>query len=173
MAISLHDLSVNSYLQILGGVSACLEKGLAHFRENGIDPDEIVGTSLFPDMMPFNFQVQAVTHHSIGALAAVKSGTYSPTQDVPLLSYGELQKLILDAQETLRQMPPAEIDGFEGGEVVFRFREYVIPFTTENFLLSFSLPNFYFHAATTYDILRMKGVPVGKIDFLAQMRVKG
>lgn len=173
MATSLHDISVNSYLQVLGGATACLEKGLAHFQEQGVDPEEIVETCLFPDMMSFNFQVQAMTHHSIGALAAVKSGSYAPTQDVPLLSYGELQKLILDAQETLRQISPAEINGYEGGEVVFRFREYAIPFTTENFLLSFSLPNFHFHAATAYDILRMKGVAVGKIDFLGQMRVKG
>ncbi len=48
-----------------------------------------------------------------------------------------------------------------------------IPFTAENFVLSFSLPNFYFHATTAYDILRMKGVPLGKLDYLGQMRAAG
>ena len=48
-----------------------------------------------------------------------------------------------------------------------------LPFTAENFLLSFSLPNFYFHATTAYDILRHKGVPIGKRDFMGRMRMKG
>ena len=172
MALSLYNMSVNSYLQIYGGVVACLEKGLAHFEANGVDPEEIVQTCLHPDMNSFNFQVQAITHHSIGALRAVKEGSYYPTPQVEPRSYGELQKMILDAQETLRRTTPAEVDGREDGEVVFRFRDFAIPFSVENFLLSFSLPNFYFHAATAYDILRMKGVPIGKIDYLAQMRIK-
>jgi uncharacterized protein len=47
-----------------------------------------------------------------------------------------------------------------------------MPFTAEGFLLSFSLPNFYFHATTAYAILRMKGVPIGKRDYIGQMRLK-
>ncbi|HKT15588.1 MAG TPA: DUF1993 domain-containing protein [Allosphingosinicella sp.] len=172
MAISLYDLSVNSYLQIIGGIAALLDRGLAHCRDNGVDPEEIVEARLFPDMNDFGFQVQAVTHHSIGALAAVKDGTYVPKPQVPAVGYGALQAMILDTQAKLQHVTPEEIDGQEGGEVVFRYQDFAIPFTTEGFLLSFSLPNFYFHAATAYDILRMKGVPVGKIDFLGQMRIK-
>ena len=59
-----------------------------------------------------------------------------------------------------------------GKDVVFEVRDMKLPFTTEGFLLSFSLPNFYFHAATAYDILRTKGVPLGKRDFLGKMRLK-
>lgn len=172
MAISLYDLSVRSYLQIYEGVIACLDKGLTHCRENGINPEEVVETRLFQDMNPFGFQVQAITHHSIGAVGAVKEGSYVPRPQVSPVGYGELQRMILDARDALRQVTPAELDAYEGGEVVFRVRDLTIPFTTENFLLSFSLPNFYFHAATAYDILRMKGVPLGKINFLGQMRVK-
>ena len=174
MAISLYDLSVESYLQIYAGVVGCLDKGLAHCRENGLDPDDLVGARLSPDMNSFGFQVQALTHHSIGALTAVKEGSYfAKPEEVPPVGYGDLQTVIVDAQEALRKMKPAELDGREGGEVIFRFRDFAIPFTVENFLLSFSLPNFYFHAATAYDILRMKGVPIGKIDYLGQMRIKG
>ena len=173
MSASLYDIGVSSYLQIYAGVVSCLDKGLSYCKENGIDPEEIVNTRLQPDMHSFNFQVQAIVHHSIGALAALKDGSYSPTTEVPACSYGELQTLIQGAQDKLRQMAPAEIDGREGGEVVFRFRDFAIPFTAANFLLSFSLPNFYFHATTAYDILRTKGVPVGKIDFLGAMRSKG
>ena len=173
MTVSLYDLGVSSYLQIYEGMIGSLDKGLAYCRENGINPNEISGTRLFPDMNSFDFQVQAVTHHSIGALGALKSGTYVPQPEVPEIGYEGLQKLLLEAREALRRMSPEEINGYQGGEVVFRYGDISIPFTAENFVLSFSLPNFYFHAATAYDILRLKGVPVGKIDFLGQLRIKG
>ena len=173
MAISLYDLSVESYLQLYAGVVGCLDKGLTHCLENGVDPEDIVGTRLSADMNPFGFQVQAITHHSIGAVAAVQEGSYFAKPEVPPVSYGDLQQMILDAQAALRKLNRAELDGRAGGEVIFRFRDIAIPFTVENFLLSFSLPNFYFHAATAYDILRMRGVPIGKIDYLGQMRIKG
>jgi hypothetical protein len=54
----------------------------------------------------------------------------------------------------------------------FEFRERVLPFTVENFLMSFSLPNFYFHATTAYDIFRHNGVPLGKRDFMGTLRLK-
>jgi hypothetical protein len=56
--------------------------------------------------------------------------------------------------------------------MIFKMRELKLPFTTENFILSFSLPNFYFHATTAYDILRVKGAGLGKRDFMGQMRMK-
>ena len=55
--------------------------------------------------------------------------------------------------------------------MVFKLGKNELPFTNQNFLLSFSLPNFYFHATTTYDLLRMLGVPLGKMHFLGQMKV--
>jgi hypothetical protein len=54
---------------------------------------------------------------------------------------------------------------------VFRIGGNEIPFTTTRFLLSFSLPNFYFHATTTYTVLRLHGVPLGKRDYLGQLRI--
>jgi hypothetical protein len=47
-----------------------------------------------------------------------------------------------------------------------------MPFTAVGFLLSFSLPNFYFHSTTAYDILRSKGAPLGKRDFMGALRMK-
>ena len=172
MAISLFDLSVNSYQRTLGAISNCLDRGLAHFQKSSIEPDEIVKTRLISDMQPFNFQVQAITHHSVGAIHALKGGTYSPVEDIPTLSYTQLQKAILDAQETLRLVQAEEINGLPDQEVIFRFRDIVIPFTAENFVLSFSLPSLHFHATTTYDILRMNGVQIGKVDYLGQMACK-
>ena len=55
--------------------------------------------------------------------------------------------------------------------MLFRLGEREMPFTTNAFLTSFSIPNFYFHSATTYDVLRIHGVPLGKMDFLGALKV--
>ena len=57
--------------------------------------------------------------------------------------------------------------------MIFQLGERKLPFIVKDFLLTFSLPNFHFHAATAYDILRLKGVPLGKRDYLGRMRLKG
>jgi len=41
-----------------------------------------------------------------------------------------------------------------------------IPLTARDYRTTFTLPNFYFHIATAYDILRHNGVPLGKQDYL-------
>ena len=172
MAISLYDLSVASYLQTLGAVSGFLERGLAHCRDNNIDPEEIVETRLYGDMLPFRFQLISVAHHSAGAIAGVKAGAFGPPTDSRPLNYAQLQELVAEARATLSKATPAEIDALEGTDVTFQIRDFKMPFTAEKFLMSFSLPNFYFHATTAYDILRSKGVPLGKRDFMGELRMK-
>ena len=173
MAISLYDVSVGSYLQTLGGVAGFLDRGLAHCRDNNIDPEEIVETRLAGDMLPFRFQVLSVAHHSIGAIEGVKTGVFAPPGPSEALGYAALQKVITDAQAALQALTPDEINRHEGGDVVFEARGFKLPFTAEGFVLSFSLPNLHFHATTAYDILRSKGAPLGKRDYMGQMRMKG
>jgi hypothetical protein len=172
MAIALYDLSVANYLQTLGGVIGFLEKGLAHFTANEVDLDGIVETRLHPDMLPFRFQLQSVAHHSLGAIEGAKKGLFQPPPQSPAYDYRGLQKLVADARDGLQKLTPAEVNALEGKDVTFQLRDFKMPFTAEGFLLSFSLPNFYFHATTAYDILRTKGVPLGKRDYLGQMRLK-
>jgi hypothetical protein len=172
MATSLYDLSVANYLQTLGGVIGFLEKGRTHFTASAVDPNEIVETRLAPDMLPFRFQLVSVAHHSLGAIEGVKSGLFQPPPQAPAYDYRGLQKLVADARDALRKLTPAEVNALEGRDVVFQLRDFKMPFTAEGFLLSFSLPNFYFHATTAYDILRTKGVPLGKRDYMGQMRLK-
>jgi hypothetical protein len=170
MAISLYDASVACFLQTLGGVDGFLSRGLAHCQERNIDPNEIVETRLFPDMLPFRYQILAVAAHSIGAMRGVKQGLFSPATEMPPLDYAGLQKVIADASEALQQLVPAEVNALEGKDVLFQVRDLKLPFKAEGFLLSFSLPNFHFHATTAYDILRMKGVQLGKRDYMGKMR---
>lgn len=173
MAVDLYDLTVASYLQTLGGVAGFMERGLAHCRDNNIDPEEIVETRLWNDMLPFRFQIVSVAHHSAGAIAGCKAGLFGPPNDQRAHTYADLQGVVADTRATLEKLSREEINALQGKDVTFQIGDrFKVPFTAENFLMSFSLPNFYFHATTAYDILRSKGVPLGKRDFMGQMRAK-
>lgn len=172
MAISLYELSVPTYLQTLGSVAGFLDKGLAHCRETNVDPGEVVEARLFHDMAPFSFQIRSVAHHSVAAMEAVKTGVFNPPGKADPLDYAGLQKLVTDARSALEALKPAEVNAFEGKDVSFQFRDTKIPFVAEAFLLSFSLPNFHFHATTAYDILRSRGVRLGKRDYMGRLRIK-
>jgi hypothetical protein len=172
MAVSLYDLSVANYLQTLGGVEGFLGKGLAHFKEKNIDPNDVVEARLFEDMLPFRFQILATAHHSLGAMRGVQAGLFTPPAQLPPLDYAGLQKAVTEAREALQKLAPSDVNALEGKDVTFKVRDMAMPFKAEDFVLSFSLPNFYFHATTAYDILRLKGVPLGKRDFMGRMRLK-
>ena len=91
---------------------------------------------------------------------------------MPALDFAGLQKQVSEAREELQKLTPDEVNGLAGKDMVFQLRDNKLPFTAEGFLLSFSLPNFYFHATTAYDILRTNGVPLGKRDFMGRMKMK-
>jgi len=172
MAFSLYDATVANYLQILGAVSASLEKGLGHFRDKGVDPAEIVETRLAPDMLPFRFQIVSLAHHSRGAMEAARNGVFVPPSGKPDLDYAALQALVTEARNELSALKPEAVDALVGRDVTFKLGDRALPFTVEGFLMSFSLPNFFFHATTAYDILRHKGAPLGKRDFLGKLKLK-
>jgi hypothetical protein len=173
MGLSLYDATVPTFLQITGAVEGFLAKGAAHFKEKGGDVNEMFDARLFTDMAPFKFQIQAMAHHSLGALRSIQSGQAGPPAPIAATDYAGLQKHITETREALQKVKPDEVNGCEGKDVVFTIRDTKLPFTAEGFLQTFSLPNFFFHATTAYDLLRNKGVPVGKRDFLGRMRLKG
>ncbi len=172
MATALYDLSVACFLQTVGAVSSFLEKGAAHCRDNGIDLSEVIETRVHPDMLPLRFQLQSVAHHSLGAIEGVKKGVFNPPGRMEPLDYAAMQKVVGDALASLKAMTPEEINALEGKDMVFALGGREMPFVAENFLLSFSLPNLHFHATTAYDILRSKGVPLGKRDYMGALRLK-
>lgn len=173
MAISLYDVTVGQYLQIVDAAAGFLERGLKHCADEGANADDLVGKRLAGDMLPLSFQVSSIAHHSIGAIEGVKAGVFSATGGPSMAeTYAELQKTIADTQAALRALTPEEVDALAGKDVTFEFGAMKMPFTAEGFLLSFSLPNFYFHASTAYDVLRANGVPLGKRYFLGALKLK-
>jgi uncharacterized protein len=173
MPITLYDAFVPSCRQIVGSVQALIEKAEAHCADTGCAADEIAGASLHPTMLPLGFQVRSVAQHSHGAIEGVRRGRFSPLEgpDSPT-DFAGMKALLATAADGLAAVDPDELEGFLGRDMLFEMREMKLPFTAEGFLLSFSQPNFYFHASTAYDILRAKGVTLGKRDFLGNLRMK-
>ena len=170
MAFSLYAATVPSYRQILEAVAGLLGKAEAFCTEKGMAPQDIIHARLADDMQPFAYQVKSTVVHSLGAIEGVRRGVFSPDTTPPPETFAALKARIVETLAALEAVEAAEVDSFVGRDMRFSFGERHVDFTAENFLLSFSQPNFYFHAATTYDILRWKGVPIGKRDFMGKTR---
>ena len=173
MPIPFYDASVKSYIQVLDGVTGVLSKGASHAAEAGLDLSQMVMTRIHDDMMPLHFQIVSVVHHSWGALQGMQQGSFSPPSFELDMDYATLQGVVSNARESLAALDAAEVEALSDQSTIFKLGKNEIPFTNQNFLLSFSLPNFYFHATTTYSILRMLGVPLGKMDYIGQMQIGG
>jgi hypothetical protein len=172
MGIPLYDITVPGFIQTVEAMQHVLQKGLDHCGTHGIDPAEIVETRLYPDMKPFRFQLVSVVTHSTGALESAKAAVFQGPPETPPLDYAGLQHLLADTSAKLKTYTREELDTLQGRGLQFIPSGPNVPFVIEHFLLSFSVPNFYFHAATAYDILRSKGVPLGKRDYLGRLRIK-
>lgn len=172
MAFSLYAATVPSYLQILEAVSGLLAKAEAFCTQERIAPQDIIQARLAKDMLPFAYQVKSTAVHSLGAIEGVRKGVFSPDATSPPETFAALKARITETLAALATIEEAEVNAFVGRDMRFAFGDRHIDFTAENFLLSFSQPNFYFHATTTYDILRWKGVQIGKRDFAGKARSK-
>jgi len=172
MAALLYDLSVAVYLQTVGAVAGYLDRAAKQCAKTGSDPDDFVNARLIEDMAPFHFQIECVDHHSVWALEAVKSGLFAPPALVGPVPFVELQAMIAQTETALKAFTLDEVNSWAGKQLDFQIGPRRLRFTAENFFLSFSLPNFHFHAVTAYDILRMRGVPLGKRDYEGRLRTK-
>src|SRR5215469_15590985 len=172
MAFSLYMATVPSYLQTLGSVSGLLSKAEAFCMEKAVAPHEIIQARLAEDMLPFAYQVKSTAIHSLGAIEGIRKGVFSPDMTAPPDSFAALKARITETVAALEAIQATEIEAFIGRDMRFSFGDRHIDFTAEDFLLSFSQPNFYFHATTAYDILRWKGVTLGKRDFMGKLRMK-
>lgn len=172
MAVSLYHATVAAYLQILPATAKLIDKAEAHCAEQGLADEALTGAALAPDMWPFAKQVSQCAHHSSRAIIGVRAGVFGPQIEPAPLDFASLKAEIADALALLEAVDPAEIEAMIGRDMRFEFGTRRMDFTAEDFLLTFSMPNFYFHAATAYGVLRNQGLPIGKMDYIGKMRLK-
>jgi uncharacterized protein len=166
MAISMYKISVPIFVQFLTSLSAVLDKAAAHCEAKKIEPSALLSMRLFPDMFPLLRQVRAATDHAVNAtarLAGVEPLAFANNET----SIPELKERLAKAIEFIKNFKPAQIDGSEDKQIKITFPSGATrEFTGESLLLNNSLPNFYFHCTTAYDLLRHGGVEMGKRDFM-------
>ena len=170
MSFSLYEAIIPSNIQILHAAQGWIEKA----KQSDIAETDIAAARLADDMQPFAYQIKSMVVHSVGAIEGVRKGEFSPNMDEPAVELEQMRLNLGAAENVLRALSKGELDSFIGGTTRFTFpaRNVDLPFASEDFLLSFSQPNFYFHATTAYGLLRHLGMKVGKTDFLGPMRLQ-
>ena len=172
MSFSLYDATIPTFQQTLGAVQGLLNKVESFCTEAKRPEEDLLQARLTEDMLPFTYQVSATVTHSVGALNAIHQGVFTPDRSPPPSTSQGLRDGLSQALESLGSMAAEDINSLVGRDMRFEMGEMVVPFTAEGFLMSFSLPNFFFHATTAYDILRVKALPLGKPDYLGRPRLK-
>ena len=172
MPFSLYDAVVPSNLQILRAIDALLDKAELFCAEQGRSESDLIDARLAPDMLPFGYQVKSCAVHSIGGIEGVKAGSFAPDLSPWPTDLAGLHAVLKEAVASLNGVDRDALDAMAENDTQFAFGETNLPFTGANFLLSFSQPNFYFHAATAYAILRAQGMKLGKRDFIGVPRIK-
>ncbi len=172
MSISLHTAIIGTHLQLLPALAGILDKTEAYCAENGMEPTSLTEASLAPDMWPFCKQVFEACRHSAGAVESLGVGWFSPDMTPAPTDFASLKQRVADAIAYLEGIDADYLDSIAGNDMNFKFGEKIIPFTVSDFMLSFSLPNFYFHTNAAYENLRVKGLEVGKLDYIGRFRTK-
>jgi hypothetical protein len=165
MSISMHQASVPVFLHGLGTLTHILRKGEAHARETGADPVSYVEARLAPDMLTLAGQIQRASDTSKLALERI-SGVTAPKMEDNETSFAELYARIERTATFIGSFSDAQLQGSESKTIELKLRGFTPVFTGASYLMTFALPNFFFHVTTAYDILRHKGVPLAKLDYL-------
>jgi hypothetical protein len=161
----MYHASIPVFQRGLANLSTILRKGEEHARAQGIDAAQLIAARLAPDMFPLSRQVQSAADTAKGCgarLAGVPVPSYPDTET----TFAQLQARISMTIEFLQSLDPKLIDGSEERVVTLKLRGADVNFRGQSYLLTFALPNFFFHVTTAYDILRHNGVPLGKRDYL-------
>ena len=164
--MSFYDAAVPAYLQILNSLTGILTKAEAHCATKKIAPEVLLGTRLYPDMLPLSKQVQFVSDFAMKGCARLTGSEVPSTPDTEK-NFDELKARLAKAIDYVKAFKPTQFDGGDARKVTFPSGpDKTTTLTGQQFLSNFSLPNFYFHAATAHGILRHNGVEIGKRDFL-------
>lgn len=167
MAFTIYDASVPVFQQTLASLLVLLDKVEVHAADKGIDAAMLLNASLAPDMFNFIRQIQIATDHAKGCAARL-AGLEIPKYEDNEATVPELRARIRKTLDFIGSVQPGQCAGAEARDLKLVFPWATYEFTGQRYVTYWALPNFFFHAVTAYDILRQRGVPVGKADFLGE-----
>lgn len=168
MTISLFSASAPVFTQMLKSLSSILMKAEAHATAKNIDPTVLLLSRLYPDMFPLLRQVQIAGDFARGVMARL-AGVDLPKFDDKEETFADLQVMLSKTLSFVESFTPGQIDGNEQREIITRpGTPKQKHFTGQSYLLSYGLPQFFFHVTTAYAILRHNGLELGKGDYMGK-----
>lgn len=166
MTVSMYSISIPVFIQHLNGLNAVLDKAASWAAARKVNEADLLNMRLAPDMFSLARQVRAATDHAANAAGRLSGNELLKfTNDEATIA--QLKDRLAKTIDYLKSIKPNEIDGTESKDISITFPSgQTRQFTGQSLLLGNSLPNFYFHATTAYDIIRHCGVEIGKRDFM-------
>lgn len=168
MAVSLYDIAVPSFTKHLEALDAIIDKAVVYADAKKIDHNALLDARLYPDMYTFKKQVQSACDFaklSVARLSDIKA----PVHDDSEKTFADLKTRIAETMAVLKAATPDAMEAAGGREITIKAGPRELTFTGQEYLLHFALPNFYFHAATAYGIMRHNGLEIGKRDFMRRV----
>ncbi|WP_035054781.1 DUF1993 domain-containing protein [Andreprevotia chitinilytica] len=167
MSPSYYQISVPSFIRMLGNLSTILDKAVAYAAERKIDESVLLQSRLFPDMYPLVKQVQIATDQSKGSIGRL-TGIAPPKFPDDETTFAQLQARIATTIGYLKGIPAEALDDTAAKQITLPWMPDR-PLDGAPYLLHMAIPNVYFHVTTAYAILRHNGVPLGKPDFIGEI----
>ena len=165
MAFTIYDASISPMIRSLQSLSKILDKAVAQTKSEDKDLSALLEARLAPDMHPFPNQIQIASDAAKGCAARL-TGIAAPSMPDVEKTVPELQQRIAKTIDFLKTITPAQCAGAEDKTITLKFPQGEMSFSGKDFVTQFALPNFFFHVTTAYDLLRHKGIQIGKMDYL-------
>jgi hypothetical protein len=166
MAFSIYDASVPVCAQQLGALAGIIGKAADHCATNKIEESALLSDRLYPDMFSLAREIRQAAdfgRQTPGRLAGVAGPEFAAVDDT---SFAAAKKRVEDSLAFVNTLTRAQIEGSEDKVISWMAGGTERKLKGVDYLRQFALPNFYFFVTTAYDILRHRGVLVGKRDFL-------
>ena len=167
MSVSMYDICISGPVRMLTTVTTLIDKAVTHCAAKSIDPLTMVNFRLAPDMEPFSRQIFFMTsqiNYAFTRLLGVAPQVYHD----PDVTFEELKARLALARVYMENINRDDLNATADKPVAFKLGANELKFTGQQYVNEFWLPNFYFHSATAYNILRHLGVEIGKFDYLGR-----
>ncbi len=168
--MSIYDQSVFQPQKMLENLDRWLEKAGEYAKTKSFDPDTLVSARLAPDQYQLSRQVQAACD-AAKFLGARLAGEQAPAHPDTEKTMAELRQRIKTCITYLGSLKQSAFDAADKRRIALPFLEGQV-MEGEDYLMEMALPNFYFHVAMAYAILRHNGVDLGKRDYIGSLRLK-
>ena len=160
-------VSAETFVAVLTALSELLEKAEKHCQEQRMDPSDLLNARLAPDMYSFHVQVLLACYQARDGMARLAGQEPPPRPHAGGARFAVLKTLIRETSESVAAIKPQALAGAENRKVEMQLEgPLVLEADGLRFICRWSLPHFYFHVVTAYDILRHKGLAIGKRDYM-------